>query len=90
MTRFGRGRRLLYGQLLFFFCAIGQTYLALLPTQFSALGGLISGVLCVVAKSFKVRLLRDDNIEHHRGELLATLVSKMDAIAADYPVTERE
>jgi hypothetical protein len=51
---------------------------------------LISGVLCVVAKSFKVRLLRDDNIEHHRGELLATLVSKMDAIAADYPVTERE
>jgi hypothetical protein len=60
------------------------------PTQFSALGGLISGILCVVAKSFKVRLLRDDNIEHHRGELLATLVSKMDAIAADYPVTERE
>jgi ParB-like chromosome segregation protein Spo0J len=48
----------------------------------------------VVAKSFMARLLRNDNIQahlrRHHGDLLASLVSTMDAIAADNRITERE
>lgn len=48
----------------------------------------------VVAKSFMARLLRNENIHghlrRHHGDLLASLVSTMDAIAADNRVTERE
>jgi ParB-like chromosome segregation protein Spo0J len=48
----------------------------------------------VVAKSFMARLLRNDNIHghlrRHHGDLLASLVSTMDAIAADNRITERE
>ncbi|AJZ59711.1 parB-like nuclease domain protein [Paraburkholderia fungorum] len=48
----------------------------------------------VVAKSFMARLLRNENIQghlkRHHGDLLASLVSTMDAIAADNRVTERE
>ncbi|KWA42443.1 chromosome partitioning protein [Burkholderia multivorans] len=48
----------------------------------------------VVAKSFMARLLRNGNIQahlrRHHGDLLASLVSTMDAIAADNRVTERE
>jgi hypothetical protein len=48
----------------------------------------------VVAKSFMARLLRNENIhghlKRHHGDLLASLVSTMDAIAADNRVTERE
>ncbi|OSO81126.1 plasmid partitioning protein RepB C-terminal domain-containing protein [Burkholderia pseudomallei] len=48
----------------------------------------------VVAKSFMARLLRNDNIHGHlrryHGDLLASLVSTMDAISADNRITERE
>ncbi|TCK95595.1 plasmid partitioning protein RepB C-terminal domain-containing protein [Paraburkholderia sp. BL9I2N2] len=48
----------------------------------------------VVAKSFMARLLRNDNIHghlrRHHGDLLASLVSTMDSIAADNRITERE
>ena len=48
----------------------------------------------VVAKSFMVRLLRNENIQvhlkRHHGDLLASLVTTMDAIAADNRITERE
>ncbi|ASL44672.1 hypothetical protein bAD24_I14400 [Burkholderia sp. AD24] len=48
----------------------------------------------VVAKSFMARLLRNENIQghlkRHHGDLLASLVSTMDAIAADNRVSERE
>jgi ParB-like chromosome segregation protein Spo0J len=48
----------------------------------------------VVAKSFMARLLRNENIhghlKRHHSDLLASLVSTMDAIAADNRVTEQE
>jgi hypothetical protein len=48
----------------------------------------------VVAKSFMARLLRNENIQghlkRHHGDLLASLVSTMDAISADNRITERE
>jgi hypothetical protein len=48
----------------------------------------------VVAKSFMARLLRNENIHghlrRHHGDLLASLVSTMNAIAADNRVAERE
>ncbi|WDD94866.1 ParB N-terminal domain-containing protein [Burkholderia sp. FERM BP-3421] len=48
----------------------------------------------VVAKSFMARLLRNDNIQghlrRHHGDLLASLMSTMDAISADNRITERE
>ena len=48
----------------------------------------------VVVKSFMARLLRNDNIQghlrRHHGDLLASLVSTMDAIAADNRITEQE
>ncbi|MFM0663328.1 plasmid partitioning protein RepB C-terminal domain-containing protein [Paraburkholderia sediminicola] len=48
----------------------------------------------VVAKSFMARLLRNENIQghlkRHHGDLLASLMSTMDAIAADNRITERE
>jgi ParB-like chromosome segregation protein Spo0J len=48
----------------------------------------------VVAKSFVARLLRNENIhgylKRHHGDLLASLVSTIDSIAADNRVSERE
>lgn len=48
----------------------------------------------VVAKSFMARLLRNENIHghlrRHHADLLASLVSTMDAIAADHRITEQE
>jgi hypothetical protein len=48
----------------------------------------------VVVKSFMARLLRNDNVQghlrRHHGDLLASLVSTMDAIGADNRITERE
>ena len=48
----------------------------------------------VVAKSFMARLLRNENIQghlkRHHGDLLASLVTTMDAIAADSRIAERE
>ncbi|PTR03807.1 ParB-like nuclease family protein [Paraburkholderia sp. GV068] len=48
----------------------------------------------VVAKSFMVRLLRNENIQghlkRHHGDLLTSLVTTMDAIAADNRITQRE
>jgi hypothetical protein len=48
----------------------------------------------VVAKSFMARLLRNENIQghlkRHHGDLLASLISTMDSIAADNRVSERE
>jgi hypothetical protein len=48
----------------------------------------------VVAKSFMARLLRNENIQghlkRHHGDLLSSLVSTMDAIAADNRISERE
>jgi hypothetical protein len=48
----------------------------------------------VVAKSFMTRLLRNDavhaHLKRHHADSLASLVSTMDAIAADHRVSERE
>ncbi|PQV51881.1 plasmid partitioning protein RepB C-terminal domain-containing protein [Paraburkholderia sp. BL21I4N1] len=48
----------------------------------------------VVAKSFMARLLRNENIQghlkRHHGDLLASLMTTMDAIAADNRITARE